>query len=204
MRKILLVGLVSFSLSASLAEARFFIGLETGYEFNGKPTFVNSTKEMVFGSSVLTSGIGRDAWTIGYSLGTEHIWGFVGLRWFLGVNYSLGVLDKSQGLQVLETQLGIDTIFNFTDSDSFAMGMFVGIAGNINMMTLTGKLLQFDYMGSGAIGRLGFTFKFGSHNRLDITSSIPILQVAPFIDENLKKGGIYDPIRLTIGYKVVI
>ena len=131
MKKILALGVISFSLSTALAEAKFFLGVDAGVSItNG---FYFTDNGAVWGSGAF-HGQSQNVqdWLVGVNLGTEHLFvdDLVGFRWFLGVNY--GKLYKPSALNnydIFEVQLGTDALVNFLALDGISFSAFAGIAG---------------------------------------------------------------------------
>ncbi len=205
-----MAGLVSFSLSASLAEARFFLGLEASYGLSDIKFDGGESGKIFWGSNVFNNEKFGEVhyWVAGINLGTQHdISDMLGWRWFFGVNYGENINRKNAiNLQYLELQLGGDILFNFTQSDSLSFGAFTGIAGNFNSHSTNGKLFTTTSIdenlggsSAGLIGRVGLALVVGEHNRFELTTNIPIMQAS------LSKhgGSVLNPITFTLGYKFI-
>ncbi|TLD81106.1 outer membrane beta-barrel protein [Helicobacter trogontum] len=217
MKKILALGVISFSLSTALAEAKFFLGVDAGVSItNG---FHGTDNGAAWGSGAFYGqGQNFQNWLVGINLGTEHLFvdDLVGFRWFLGVNY--GQMYKPNAITVFimndiinvdnwsifEVQLGVDALVNFIALDGISFGAFAGIAGNTSIFkpdmfkVVAAQEDLFGFSGAGVVGRLGLTMGIGEHNRIDFTTVIPIVTI-----DIGKDGAAYDPISFMLGYKVL-
>ena len=206
MKKLLALGVISFSLSASLAEARFFLGVEGGYEMSDVFVQAGNRGHVVWGSSAFENKARIDSWTAGANLGTEHqLNDLFGLRWYFGVNYGENTNQKLIfQIQYLDFQLGADALLNFVNTGSFAFGVFAGIGGSFSKGSFTGNFFKSTdetahIAQAGFFGQVGLTFGLGEHNRIDLTARIPIMNVVLAEDGN----PIYNPLRFTLGYKFI-
>lgn len=209
MKKLLAVSLVSVSLCATLAQAKFFIGVEGGYD-TGFPGFGDiKNKRWHFGTNAFDgySSIRYHGWTAGINLGTEHNLGdSFALRWLFGANYGeyfAGFTLLGNGFQSFTFDLAIDGIYNFIKTNSTSFGVFVGLGTRLDQFGIylfeatdfatqehnTGTSLAF-------LGRVGLTFGLGEHHRFDATAAIP------FTSMTMRDyGPVYNSLRVTLGYK---
>lgn len=192
----------------STAEAKFFLGVDGGYEMSDITLQSGEKGHVLWGGSIFKNIARLDAWTAGINLGTEHeINNFLNLRWFLGLNYGQNINFKAiYQLQQIDIQLGVDTIFNFVKSKSYSFGLLLGLGTNLNTGDFFGMFFKKDlplenfitsYGQVGIFGNVGLTLGLGEHSRIDFITRIPIMNVV------LTQGGgvIYSPIRFTVGYK---
>lgn len=203
MKKSIALGLVSLSLCATLAQAKFFVGVDGGIAATDKietvasPTDTSLTK---FGSGGF-SGFSTQQWLVGVNFGTEHhLSNHFGIRWFGAVNYGSSY-KSTLAFDTLGIQLGADALVNFVHSSTFSMGVFVGLAGDYTTLSSTGYSF-FSKAGInnlGLLGRVGLTFGLGQHSRVDVTAGIPIVTTSILSDT----PSVYNPLTFTLGYKFV-
>ena len=206
MKKVIVTGLVSVALSATLAEAKFFLGLEGEYSISSAYTFTRPQGDITWGNRGFDGGPGYpfyQEWTAGINLGTEHLFNeYIGLRWLFGINYGQFVKPSSDSQQ-LDLQLGIDGLFNFVNTGSFSFGLFAGLGLRLNIFgpDLFATSRGPDVVGNNGVanllGRIGFTLGFGEHNRIDIGVGIPFMSISGSEDGTL----MHAPIRFNVGYK---
>ena len=208
MKKLLTIGLISIGLSASLAEARFFLGIDLGYDFSGidgeSPNRSGGEKGTIrFGTELFGhTDLKFHSGVAGLNLGTQHDLNDVfGLRWFFGLSYAQS-FNRGGDLQALNFALGIDTLFNFTSS----FGAFAGIEAAFSAHDYVGKLFasgskneMTNDVGAGASGRVGLAFIVDENSRFELTARIPIMQAVL----SRKGGFLHRPLRFTLGYKYV-
>ncbi len=203
MKKVIFTGLVSVALSATLAEAKFFLGLEGEYS-------ISSTYDtrQVGNGNISWGNRGFDggpqypfyqSWNAGINLGTEHLFNdYIGLRWLFGINYGQFV-KNFDGLHNINFQLGIDGIFNFVNTGSFSFGLFAGLGARLDFIfnPVNSDLVNGVY-NTALLGRLGLTFGLGEHSRIDLGVGVPFMTI------NLKgpaESFYYSPLRFNVGYK---
>lgn len=208
MKKLVLSGSLALILSASLtqvAEAKFFLGLDVGYDYS-KASKVGNVGSVLWGSSAFYGpGTNFHSWVGGINLGTSHnITESFGLRWILGANYS-EALDPKNTLGSFDLYLGVDTLFNFVNTGFVTFGGIVGLEANFtvydysnNMFGKTDSKLISSRTSAGANARLGFGLGLGEHNRLEFLLRIPVVQSLLSEDDAFNS-----PLRFTIGYKVL-
>ena len=206
MKKVIVTGLVSVALSATLAEAKFFLGLEGEYSISSAYTFSRPQGDITWGNRGFDGGPGYpfyQEWTAGLNLGTEHLFNeYIGLRWLFGINYGQFV-KPSEDWQQLAFQLGIDGLFNFVNTGSFSFGLFTGLGLRLNIFgpdlhaTSRGPNVVPNNAVANLLGRIGFTLGFGEHNRIDIGVGIPFMSISGAEDGTL----MHAPIRFNVGYK---
>ncbi len=208
MKKLFVAGLVSLALSASLAQAKFFIGVDAGYDYSKvTPKFIaNNMGDILWGSSVFYSPTFIDfhSWVAGINLGTSHdITDNFGLRWVLGGNYAQAIEPKNT-LQSIDIYLGIDTLLTFVNTGSMKFGAIMGLEANFylydyvdNMFGSRDSHLATANVSAGASARLGLGLGLGEHNSFEFLLRIPVAE------SNLDGGAFYSPLRFTLGYKVL-
>lgn len=141
MKKNLLLALMVLSTFASLADARFFLGIDGGYSMD--KVDVKIEDETVMGVVTKPGSFTKDAYEgNGYlfniNLGTEHHFdknNYVGFRWFLGLGYGRTTLinqsDKSiqYPSNIIEANLGADLLLDVIKFGNNSLGIFGGVQG---------------------------------------------------------------------------
>ena len=213
MKKIILTGLVSVALSATLAEAKFFVGLQGQYNMTGVSNNTPHTPGAASTGNIAWGSAGfyaqnEHGWGVGINLGTEYdLSDMFGLRWFVGINYNrwVGRSALSSAFYVMNDvniELGGDALIHFINADSFRFGMFVGLAARFTLPFFTNVLPGTSWSTHSfypILGRVGFTFGLGERSRIDVGLNIPI---ATF---NTRIGNVlyYAPLEFTLGYKIL-
>lgn len=213
MKKILAVGLISFSLSVTLAQAKFFVGVQGGYDdgaFTIKNGFVSDSYKQFAGDN---NGRG---WNLGVDFGSEWFFGdYIGLRNFIGLGYGQSKFMNSN-LDVYDINVNLDVMFNAYKANSLSIGVFVGAGAGVNMTTSSFNIESLALGWNIPIyARTGLTFGIGEHHRIDLSASLPLLSYS-FIGfqknigadlatdlENAGIHGAYNPIRFTLGYRYI-
>ena len=180
MKKVLALGLISFA----FAQAQLFVGVQGSYDLGAE--FIGSGK---FDSAIYSGRTSNDGWSAGLSVGNQHNFGRMGLRYFVSADYAQALSYSNTHL--VDVDLNVDGILNFTSSGSF--GLFFGLG--------TGYEIAFvDGNASGTVplfGRLGLTFTAASKHKIDIGVKLPISgwNVSGGLDTH------NSPLRIQAGYK---
>ena len=216
MKKVILTGLVSVALSATLAEAKFFVGLQGTFNMLGASgnipnyPFAAITEKVGWGSSGFYDQ-NLHGWGVGLNLGTEHLFSeYFGFRWFVGVNYNRwlntsGLSLLANGLYTtndINVEIGADALINFINTGSFQFGVFVGLAARFTFPFLTNvqENLSWETVSFYPIlGRAGLTFGLGERSRIDLGVNIPIASFNTFTNSVVH----YAPLEFTLGYKIL-
>ncbi|STQ86732.1 outer membrane beta-barrel protein [Helicobacter muridarum] len=214
MKKLLVAGLISFSLSASLAEARFFLGVEGGWG-KGETTFEN--KVVKYGE--FTNSKAMHGWLALLNIGGEWMFNeMIGMRTFLSLGYGQNYFVEKT-FHDIELGINADMILDLYNNGSFSFGLFGGIGSGYNS--------TFEKFGFAGIiigtnipiyGRAGLTFGLGENSRVDLTTYLPIAsynvigfkgglgELSEGDINDLNKFGIagaYNPIRFTLAYRYI-
>lgn len=114
----------------------------------------------------------------GLNIGTQHFFGdYFGLRWFIGAGY-IG------SFKTAELNLGVDAILNFFNNNNFSFGIFAGVGSGFQLLVRPVSKGEIPI-----IGRVGLSFGIGEHNRIDITTQIPIITgVSKHLTRHLAKS----------------
>lgn len=184
MKKIMLSGLIS----VAVMQAKLFVGIDGGYDLGYFKTV--SHNSYLLGSTAFENT--RDSnFYAGLNIGTQHFFGdYFGLRWFIGAGY-IG------SFKTAELNLGVDAILNFFNNNNFSFGIFAGVGSGFQLLVRPVSKGEIPI-----IGRVGLSFGIGEHNRIDITTQIPIIT---WSIEAFDKafGEIYAPVRISLGYKFI-
>ena len=201
MKKVIITGLVSVALSATLAEAKFFVGVEGEYGMSSIYTTPFASQGTVsWGNRGFDGGPWYpyyQEWGVGINIGTEHFFNnYVGFRWLFGIGYGQ-IFYPSWFIdyQQIALQLGVDGLFNIINTGSFSLGLFAGLGFRTDFIA-ENFFVRLGSIHGNLLGRVGFTLGFGEHNRIDIGVGIPFMTVA--ISNN---AFMHAPIRFNIGYK---
>lgn len=182
MKKLLALVFATLSL-ASVASAKFYIGIEGGYlgqtgafgDSNGFHTVPTGNLDDI----IADAGKG---FAIAGILGQEANFGVVGLRWGLGLGY--GTVDFDDGcsncnFETFTSELSFDLILNLVNKGNFSFGFFGGIGAQYQLVLNsiegidTAHTLGFD-------GRVGVTTLLAKHHRMEIYAKLPFAYVTQY------------------------
>lgn len=212
MNKILALGVISFSLSTALMEAKTFVGIDVGYDRSAF-SIRNGIASAPYESSIGTT----NGWVVNASLGGEWLFTeFVGLRTFLGIGYGQIYIQRL-AFHSLNVDLNLDLLVNFLNTSDISLGAFVGAGAGINS-ALQHFMFEGFLLGGNlaSYGRIGVTMGFLENDRFDLTAQLPITttsviganatsftpeQIQALIDSGVV--GAHNPIRITLGYKFI-
>ena len=221
MKKVILTGLVSVALSATLAEAKFFVGVQGGYDMSRAVDIAGGSNPFITSAVIGTrgfEGVDYQSWKVGINLGNEWLFNnYFGLRWFFGVNYGqfikyadINYSDLNiSASHLANMEFGLDALVNVVNTGGFSLGFFFGIAGQYNVwLDEANVLTELVAMSTGneatggnlrmymtLLGRAGITIGLGEHSRIDLGASMPI------ISGGVINNALYNPIQFTAGYK---
>lgn len=208
------LGLVLAGLSlVSVAQARFFMGVEGGYSVTSfKGTDMKSNRSggygTVFGPSVLTDAFKNSyGYSAALTIGTENFFGnYFGVRSaiFGGYTHTSKKIGATRiGSDFIDAGLNLDLILNAFNNNQTSFGFFGGVEAGYHYWLnkhSSYKSLASDHLMDFS-GRVGITMLLGGHNRLELLAKIPFASVG--FGKSL--GGIDVPLNVTVGasYKVV-
>lgn len=215
-------------LSATLAQARFYIGIEGGYSveksYEGNNAF-NISKTYVIRDAFKE---GARGYSLGINLGSENFYTpYFGTRFGFGVGYT-SVDQKADGsglvdqkLSYIDTGIYFDLMTNLYSSSNFSFGIFGGVDMRyhyrLNKIQIQKEEGEIDYFFDDLFedafsdlvngrhlvdfgGRVGISMLIASHHRIDLLARLPIASLkAGFI------GGSTLPAKtsLSAGYSFV-
>ncbi|HIY43538.1 outer membrane beta-barrel protein [uncultured Helicobacter sp.] len=184
MKRLLALVFATLSL-ASVASAKFYVGIEAGY-LGQTVTDAYPTKS---GFSTISTGKIGDiikgntayygkGFAIAGILGQEANFGLVGLRWGLGLGYSTVDFDdgKNWNQEVFSTELSFDMILNFVNKGNFSFGIFGGI-GTQYQLALNSYAGLDNVHTLGFDGRVGLTTLLARHHRMEVYAKLPFAEV---------------------------
>lgn len=188
MKKKLLALIVASVGLFSVAQAKFYLGIEGGYTTQGLPGVQEKGKGIEF-YTISTSGLGdlikhgAKGYSIGAVLGTESFFGqYFGMRWGLGLGYSSTSKDlenngkkEEQKLNAFASDLSIDMMVNFVNTGRFSFGVFGGVGAEYQLFVDSGKP---KFHALGFEGRVGLTTLLGGHHRMEVFAKLPFADMS--------------------------
>ncbi|RDU69173.1 outer membrane beta-barrel protein [Helicobacter aurati] len=198
MKKILALSVISLSLSASLAEARFLLGVEGGYN-RGITTLDNGFADQSYKNFINDSIHG---WNAGINIGGQWFFGErIGMRTFLGFIYGQSYLN-GHSFHTGDININFDLMADIIKGGSSSFGVFVGAGGGYSVAA---QSLSFSVLSAGAsfpiYARAGFSLGLGESSRIDLTAYLPLLTYSIVDTNNSDVVGAYNPLRFTLSYK---
>lgn len=215
-------------LSATLAQARFYIGIEGGY--SAEKTYVGNDTFSVSKTHVIPDAFrdGAKGYSLGINLGSENFYTpYFGTRFGFGAGYT-SVDQKADGsglenqkLSYVDTGIYFDLMTNLYSSSNFSFGIFGGVdaryhyrlngiqiqkeEGEIDSLfgDLFGDTFSDIVNGRHLVdfgGRVGVSMLIASHHRIDLLARLPIASLKTgFI------GGSALPAKtnLSVGYSFI-
>lgn len=180
MKKLLALVFATLSL-ASVASAKFYIGIEGGYlgQTGVDPMPTSSGFHTVSTGSIddIIADSGK-GFAIAGILGQEANFGVVGLRWGLGLGY--GTVDYDDGikwnLETFTSELSFDLILNLVNKGNFSFGFFGGIGAQYQLILNSYPGLD-NVHTLGFDGRVGVTTLLAKHHRMEIYAKLPFAYV---------------------------
>lgn len=180
MKRLLALVFATLSL-ASVASAKFYIGIEGGYLGQTGLT----TKPASSGFHTVSTGSIDDiiaksgkGFAVAGILGQEANFGVVGLRWGLGLGY--GTVDYDDGLkwnlETFTTELSFDMILNLVNKGNFSFGFFGGIGTQYQLVLNSYPGLD-NVHTLGFDGRVGVTTLLARHHRMEVYAKLPFAEV---------------------------
>lgn len=215
MTKRLFLFILAFVSMFSVAQARFYLGVEGGFASQGLASAQVKGKGLE-AHTISTGGLGdliRDG-AKGYSVsivfGTENFFTkYFGLRWGLGLGYSSTEKDLMEGIykrelefNTITSDLSFDLMLNFVNTGSFSFGIFGGVGAEYQYFTNAGKP---RWHALGFEGRAGLSALLGGHHRLEVFTKLPFAEVSAKATKGDDHLLVYNVSKAVIGasYKFV-
>lgn len=188
MKKKLFAIILASASFISLAQARFYLGVEGGYATQGLPMVQESGKGIethTISPKALGDLIkdGAKGYSLGVVFGTESFFGrYVGVRWGLGLGYSSTEKDLydngkkyEQELKTFNSNLSLDLMINFINNGNFSFGVFGGVGAEYQYFTNVSNpnwhSLDFE-------GRVGLSTLLGGHHRVEVFARLPFADLS--------------------------
>lgn len=191
MKRLLALVFATLSL-ASVASAKFYIGIEGGY-LGQSGTFENTSGFHTVSTSAIGDIIKGDkpygkGFAVAGILGQEANFGIVGLRWGLGLGYSTVDFDdgSSWKQEMFSTEVSFDLILNFVNKGNFSFGAFGGIGTQYQLSLNSHPGLDAVHT-LGFDGRVGLTTLMARHHRLEVFTKLPFAYVTNKIEAGDKQ-----------------
>lgn len=186
-KKLIALFLASVSM-ISVAQARFYVGVEGSYTLQGIPSAQENGKGIEF-QTITPSGLkdliknGSGGYSVGVVLGSESFWGrYFGLRWGVGAGYSSAKLEKKDNgktiknsIETLTSELSVDVMINFVNTECFSFGVFGGVGAEYQYVLNNGnpKKHALDF-----VGRAGVSTLLGDHHRVELFTKLPFASMS--------------------------
>lgn len=186
-KKLIALFLASVSM-ISVAQARFYIGVDGAYTLQGLPSVQEKGKGIEF-HTITPSGLkdliknSSGGYSVGVVLGSESFWGrYFGMRWGAGVGYSSVKIEEKDGgrtiktsIDTLTSELSIDAMINFVNTGNFSFGVFGGVGAEYQYVLNNGnpKKHALDF-----VGRAGVSTLLGDHHRVELFTKLPFASMS--------------------------
>lgn len=188
MTKRLFLFILAFVGMFSVAQARFYIGVEGGLASQGLSS-VQTKGKGIETHTISTSGLGdlikdgAKGYSVGIILGTENFFTrYFGLRWGFGVGYASVEKDLVEGtskreleFNTITSDLNFDLMVNFYNNGSFSFGIFGGVGAEYQYFTNASKP---RWHALGLVGRAGLSTLLGGHHRLELFAKLPFAEMS--------------------------
>lgn len=220
MKKLVLSGALAVALSGvavQVAQARAFVGLDVGYDRAVLPSGNNGFVNEIYRDFGKAGG--ADGFNVSANIGGEWLFGgYVGLRTFLGLGYGHAYFT-GVSLNIIDVNLNLDVLANAYNGGSFSVGLFAGVGAGLGTAArdFSAEAIVVG-LNAPIYFRLGASMTLGEHNRIDITTILPMLSysavgfaggfagLTPEDRLDMVRFGVigpYNPIRFNIGYKFI-
>lgn len=192
MKRLLALVFATLSL-ASVASAKFYIGIEGGYLGQSGVEKNNSGFHTISAGTLGDIIKGDKPYGRGFAvagiLGQEANFGIIGLRWGLGLGYSTVDFDdgKNWNQEMFSTELSFDMILNFVNKGNFSFGIFGGVGTQYQLALNSYK--DFDNVHTlGFDGRVGVTTLIARHHRMEVYAKLPFAEVTNKVETGDKQA----------------
>lgn len=232
MKKNLLLIFIVLSLFTSLANARFFLGIDGGYSMDK----VDVKKEDVTAKGVvitpgysIKNAYAGNGYLFNINLGTEHHFdkdGYVGFRWLLDLGYGrTNLINQYNSLisypsSIIEGNLGVDLLLDVIKFGNHSLGLFGGVEGGAkviisdayyygepNYYGKSEKYRAFGLIAPMILARVGVSLFLADHHRIEFITKIPVYRFdfdnSGSSDEPNNGNKFYKPIQFMFGYKFI-
>lgn len=215
MKKKLFALLLASASLFSVAQARFYIGVDGAYTSQGLPAIQEKGKGIEF-HTISPSGLkdliknGSGGYSVGVVLGSESFWGkYFGMRWGIGAGYaSVKIKEKNNGettktpIDTLTSELSVDMMVNFVNTGSFSFGVFGGVGAEYQYVLNNGdpKKHALDF-----VGRTGLSTLLGGHHRMEVFAKLPFASMSSKFSSGDSNAFLYKMSKVSFGasYKFV-
>lgn len=222
-KKILGLALAGLSV-ASIAQARFFMGLEGGYTTTSlEETSMKEDKAnfyaSAYGPKIVTDTFknGARGYSAALTLGTENFFGnYFGIRSAVFGGYtstSKKIYGLNKEFNLIDAGLSFDLMLNFFSNGNSSFGIFGGAEAGYhywynkkdfgsdilyNSSDVSKHLLDFS-------GRFGISTLVGGHHRIELFTKVPFASMGFSSSSEAKLGGLAVPLNVSVGasYKFV-
>lgn len=215
MKKLFALLLVSLGL-ASVAQARFYLGVEGAYTLQGFSSIQSTGKGIEF-HTMSPSGLndlikyGTGGYSVGLVLGSESFWGnYFGMRWGLGAGYAAAKFKRNDGgktqkatLETLYSEISLDMMANFVNTGNFSFGVFGGVGAEYQYVLNYAQ--DPKKHGLDFVGRAGVSTLLGGHHRMDLFAKLPFVSLSTKFTIGDKNTFLYGMSKVSFGasYKFV-
>lgn len=188
MTKRLFLFILAFVSMFSVAQARFYLGVEGGFASQGMSAVQEKGKGLeahIISTSNLGSLIkdGAKGYSVGIVLGTENFFSkYFGLRWGLGVSYASTQKDVEENgksrkfnLNTIASDLSFDLMLNFYNNGSSSFGIFGGVGAEYQYFI---EASNPRWHALGFEGRVGLSTLLGGHHRVELFAKIPFAEMS--------------------------
>ena len=215
MKKKLFALLLASASLLSVAQARFYIGIDGAYSLQGLPTIQEKGKGIEF-HTISPSGLknlikdGTGGYSVGVVLGSESFWGkYFGMRWGIGAGYASVKIEEKNGgkttktpIDTLTSELSVDMMINFVNTGSFSFGVFGGAGAEYQYVLNNGNPSKhaLDF-----VGRAGVSTLLGNHHRVEVFAKLPFASMSSKFSSGDKNAFLYGMSKASFGasYKFV-
>lgn len=213
--KRLCIIILTLSSIFSLANARFFIGIDGGYSMDRIGVKTELEKEFVTNWGTKTNNVFRgNGYLFNLNLGTQHYFDendLIGFRWLFNLGYGRTDLvyqeDKRAHLpsNIIEATLGADILLDIIKfGNQNSLGVFGGVEGGVLIALSEAKTYdEFPILSAGTLGataRVGLSLFLAQRHRIEFITKTPFYTIWVVSDN---RANIYKPIQFMLGYKFV-
>ncbi|PAF53122.1 hypothetical protein BKH42_07785 [Helicobacter sp. 13S00482-2] len=210
MKRIVLLAFMMLTSANTLAQAKFFLGIDAGSSIDRVDVEVEPTlgyMDVVVKPGSFTENAYRgNGYLFNFNLGTEHHFdrnNYVGFRWFLGLGYGRTTLINQiytpiqYPSNIIEAKLGLDLLLDVIKFDTHStLGFFGGVEGGVEGTISDDTSNTFPTGNIYILSRAGLSILLAEHHRIEFVAKIPVYGI--IINNN-----IYKPLQFMLGYKFI-